>query len=211
MGHAMIETTGTSLWRLLFSTVLVLSVANVVFAQSTNASSVTTSPQVLQLRQDVTALIASSGALSGNVKRHFRSANVLNGFQTPEDKVTWTVVAPRDDDYVVSVLFSKREQTKLEVSSGDTVLEAPSLVRTWEYRPFFWRQELPDTLHLKAGGTEAQMTSLEVTAGGQILEAEAAATSNGSPGSEADGFTGSGYVEFDSKDKPSAITWTFDV
>ena len=106
----------------------------------------------IQLRpDDVTAIIASRGSLNGNAKPHFRSANVVTGFESPNDTVTWTVIAPKDDDYVVNVLFSKREQTTLEVSSGESVLTAPSTIRTWEYRPFFWRQELPSTLHLKAG------------------------------------------------------------
>ena len=89
-----------------------------------SATSTTTLPQakVFQLAsRDVTAMIASSGALSGNAKRHFRSANVVHGFESPQDKVTWTVIAPQEDDYVVSVLFSKRNQAKLEVSSGDSV------------------------------------------------------------------------------------------
>ena len=75
----------------------------------------------------------------------------MHGFESPQDTVTWTVIAPKEDDYVVNVLFSKREQVNLEVSSGDSVLTAPSMIRTWDYRPFFWRQELPGTLHLKAG------------------------------------------------------------
>lgn len=108
--------------------------------------------EIPQLRaDDVTAIIASSGELSGNAKRHFRSANVVNGFKSPQDTVTWTVSVPKEDDYVVSVLFSKKEQTILEVSSGDSVLKAPSFVRTWKHRPYFWRQEMPGTLHLKAG------------------------------------------------------------
>ena len=52
---------------------------------------------------------------------------------------------------MVDILFSKKQQVELEVSSGDSVLTTPSLVRTWKYRPFFWRQELPGVLHLKAG------------------------------------------------------------
>ena len=54
-----------------------------------------------------------------------------------------------------SMCFSASgEQTLLEVSSGDSVLTAPSMIRTWKYRPFFWRQELPGTLHLRAGVNE---------------------------------------------------------
>ncbi|WP_197168237.1 alpha-L-fucosidase [Neorhodopirellula pilleata] len=116
-----------------------------------------TPPKVVQLDPDeVTTMIASSGSLAGHAKRHFRSANVVHGFSSPQDSVTWTVIAPQEDDYVVDVLFSKKGQVKLEVSSGDSVLTAPSMIKTWEYRPFFWRQELSGTLHLKAG--ENQIT-----------------------------------------------------
>lgn len=134
----------------LLATVLMLSVTTCVCAQK--AEDAVPSAKVVQLRpDDVTAVIASGGALLGNAKRHFRSANVVHGFSSPEDTVTWTVVAPEEDDYVVSVLFSKREQVNLEVRSGDSVLTAPSMVRTWDYRPFFWRQILPGTLRLKTG------------------------------------------------------------
>ena len=141
---------GKSRSGLLLSTVAILCAQTLVCAQQAEK---TPSPtKVYHLRTDgVTAMIASSGALSGNAKRHFRSANVVHGFESSQDTVTWTVIAPKDDEYVVGVLFSKREQTQLEVSSGDSVLTTPSLVRTWDYRPFFWRQKLPGTLHLKAG------------------------------------------------------------
>ena len=142
-------------WGYLLSTVLILSATTFVCAQQ--AKKTPPPAKVFQLRTDgVTAMIASSGALSGNAKRHFRSANVVHGFSSPQDTVTWTVIAPKDDDYVVGVLFSKREQTQLEVTSGDSVLTTPSMIRTWDYRPFFWRQELPGTLPLKAG--ENQIT-----------------------------------------------------
>ena len=135
---------------LLLSMTLILSATTFVCAQE--AEETAPSVKVFQLAQDdVTAIIASSGALSGNAKRHFRSANVVHGFESPQDTVTWTVMTPKEDDYVVKVLFSKREQVKLEVTSGDSVLTAPSMIKTWNYRPFFWRQELPGTLHLKAG------------------------------------------------------------
>ena len=140
---------------LILSIAPVLTTSPMVCAQATKGPNEAASDRqsdAIQLRpDDVTAIVASRGSLSGNAKRHFRSANVVHGFESPKDKVTWTVVAPKDDDYVVDVLFSKREQVNIEVSSGDSVLTAPSIVRTWEYRPFFWRQELPGTLHLKAG------------------------------------------------------------
>ena len=147
--------TGINRWGLLLSTALIVSGTTFVCAQEAEKTAPSTTlprARVFQLHPDeVTPMIASSGSLAGNAKRHFRSANVVHGFSSPKDTVTWTVIAPKEDDYVVSVLFSKREQVKLEVSSGDSVLTAPSMIRTWEYRPFFWRQELPGTLHLKAG------------------------------------------------------------
>ncbi|EMI43324.1 alpha-L-fucosidase [Rhodopirellula sp. SWK7] len=146
---------GTVLVGLSLSAASTLIPQSVVCAQeSTVIAQSTTLPKadVIQLRpDDVTAIIASSGTLRGNVKRHERSANVVQGFETPEDTVTWVVNAPQADDYLVSVLFSKKEPTNIEVSSGETALVAPSLTRTWDYRPFFWRQELPGVLHLKAG------------------------------------------------------------
>ena len=51
--------------------------------------------------------------------------NVVHGLESSADTVTWTVVVPKEDDYVVNVLFSKREQTQLEVRSGDAVLTGP--------------------------------------------------------------------------------------
>lgn len=138
--------------------VLLFAASTFVLTTSVGAQEQTPSrTEIARLAPDsVTPIIASTGSLGGNAKRHFRSANVVHGFQSPQDTVTWTVSVPQEDDYVVSVLFSKREQTQLEVSSGDSVLTASSLVRTWDYRPFFWRQELPGTLHLNAG--ENQIT-----------------------------------------------------
>ena len=73
---------------------------SVVYAQE----SVATAPpatqadaDVIQLRpDDVTAIIASRGKLIGNAKRHSRSGNVVHGFESPQDTVTWTVVAPKE-------------------------------------------------------------------------------------------------------------------
>ena len=136
----------------LLSTMLLLSATTFADAQEQDRQA-----DAIELRPDgVTAIIATRGALSGNAKKHFRSGNVVHGFSSPQDRVTWTVNVPKEDDYVVDVLFSKKEQTQLEVSSGDSILTAPSMIRTWEYRPLFWRQELPGTLHLKAG--ENQIT-----------------------------------------------------
>ena len=152
---------------LLLTTFVCAQEAEKAAPSTTTQSSV----KVFKLRADgVTAMIASSGALSDNAKRHYRSANVVHGFESPQDTVTWTVSVPKEDDYVIGVLFSKRQQVKLEVSSGDSVLTAPSIIRTWDYRPFFWRQELPGTLHLKAG--ENQITF-------RVPDAKPAAASGG--------------------------------
>ncbi|MDX2431296.1 MAG: alpha-L-fucosidase [Bacteroides sp.] len=106
--------------------------------------------KVFNLRpDDVTAFVAKYGAASN--ENMTAVGNSVRGFYSPQDKLTWTVIAPREDDYVVTVLFSMVDQVNIEVSSGESVLSAPSLIRTWEHRPYFWRQELPGTLHLKAG------------------------------------------------------------
>ena len=146
---------------------LMLSESTLVFGQGGEKPALqpaTSEVKVFELQPDeVTPIIASAGKLSGGAKRHFRSNNVVHGFESPEDMVTWTVLAPKDDDYVVDILFSKKEQVNLEVGSGDSVLTAPSMVRTWEYRPFFWRQELPGTLHLKAGENKITFRLPDVT------------------------------------------------
>ncbi|MGJ8634333.1 MAG: alpha-L-fucosidase [Luteolibacter sp.] len=104
--------------------------------------------------EKVTAMIASRGEIGGEAKPHFRSGNVVYKFEDAEDTVTWKVEIPEDGDYVVDVLFSGKNQKLLEVSSGESVLSAPSIVPTWEGRPYFWRQELPGVLELKAGENE---------------------------------------------------------
>ncbi|TWU44381.1 Alpha-L-fucosidase [Novipirellula aureliae] len=103
---------------------------------------------------DVTVITGSRGELSANVKQEVNRA--IYGFETPQDTIRWTVAAPEDGDYVISLLYSMRDQHNIEVSCGDSVLVAPSITCTWENRPFFWRQELPGTLRLKAG--ENQIT-----------------------------------------------------
>ena len=105
-------------------------------------------PEVFQLRpDDITTMIAKRGILSGTEKED----QAVWGFDTPEDEVAWIVNAPEEDDYTISVIYSIREQVNMEVSSGESVLSVPSMVRTWENRPYLWRQEFPGTLHLKAG------------------------------------------------------------
>ncbi|MGJ8650868.1 MAG: alpha-L-fucosidase [Opitutaceae bacterium] len=102
----------------------------------------------------VTAMVASRGAIKGGAMPHFRSGNVVYKFESPEDTVSWKVVVPEDGDYVVNVLFSTQASTQIEVSSGDSVLNAPAMLRTWKGKPYFWRQELPGILPLKAGENE---------------------------------------------------------
>jgi hypothetical protein len=115
---------------------------------STASSPDAQQPEVFFLREnDITTMIAKRGILNGTEKED----QAVWGFDTPEDKVTWIVNAPKEDDYTVSVIFSMAEQVNIEVSSGESVLVTPSMVRTWENRPYLWRQEFPGTLHLKAG------------------------------------------------------------
>ena len=73
-----------------------------------------------------------------------------------------------------------------------------------------WRRYMPDVLRdiKTAGGSQTQISSLDVTPGGTLFEAESAEISNGVQAREGEGFTGGGYVEFDPAAKFSAITWT---
>lgn len=153
--------------KILSITSIALVVTSFAFAQKPESKAKT---KVFDLsKNDVTAIIASSGALSGNVQRDSRSANIVYDFESPQDKVTWTVIAPKEDDYVVGVLFSKKEQTLLEISSGNSVLTAPSMRKTWENRPYFWRQEMPGVLHLKKGENKITL---------RLLDAKPATTSD---------------------------------
>ena len=74
-----------------------------------------------------------------------------------------------------------------------------------------WRGYMKEVLlDIKiAGGKETKMASLPATSGGEILEAEEAIITNGNTSTEATGFTGNGFVEFDSKAKTSAATWNY--
>jgi len=104
--------------------------------------------RVIELRpDDVTTMVGDRGELAGGLK----SAIAVSGFGSPQDAVTWTAIAPKEDDYAVSVIFSAKEQEKIEVHCGESVVTTSSLPKTWEDRPFYWRQELPGLLHLKAG------------------------------------------------------------
>lgn len=109
--------------------------------------------RAIELRpDDVTTIMAGRGEVTNGLT----SATVVSGFDSPRKTVTWTVVAPKADDYSIGLIFSSPEQAKIEVRCGEAVLTAASLTRTWEDRPFYWRQELPGLLRLKAG--ENQIT-----------------------------------------------------
>jgi len=136
---------------LLLSTTLTLITPLFVCAQESELngrSAALQHPEVFQLRlDDITTMIAKRGILSGTEKED----QAVWGFDTPEDMVTWIVDVPKEDDYTISVIYSIREQVNMEVRSGESVLLVPSMIRTWENRPYLWRQEFPGTLHLKAG------------------------------------------------------------
>lgn len=141
----------TIIFSLLLPTMLTLILPSFLCAQESNLSvksETKKQPEVFQLRPDgVTTMIAKRGILSGTKKED----QAVWGFDTPEDKVSWIVNAPKEDDYTIGVIFSMAEQVNIEVNSGESVLVTPSMVRTWENRPYLWRQEFPGTLHLKAG------------------------------------------------------------
>ena len=139
--------------KLLILSVLMVNATSEIFSQKRGANSQELDkpqPKVIHLRpNDVIACVAKYGSASNDQMSVV--GNSVRGFYSPQDMVTWTVIAPKEDDYVISVLFSKVDQVNIEVSSGKTVLTAPSIICTWENRPYFWRQELTGTLHLKAG------------------------------------------------------------
>ena len=153
-GKPMNKRTRTIAVGLLLSTVWMLMMSPFVCAKEKRADDKIT-PGTVQLRpDDVTKIVGFRGSWSGNVKKEVN--NAIYGFYTPQDVITWTVNVPKEDDYVVSLLYSMKTQTNIEVRCGQSVLVAPSVLCTWEHRPFFWRQEMPGTLHLKAG--ENQIT-----------------------------------------------------
>jgi len=71
---------------------------------------------------------------------------------------------------------------------------------------------MKDVLHdIVIAGGEAKLTSsLELTKGGVVLEAEEANFTNGKIGRDGKEHTGSGYVEFSKSEDASSITWMFD-
>jgi len=147
----------TTAFSLFLTTTLTVLTSLLAYAQEPQ-------PEVIQLRlNDVTTIVSSRGILSGNV---VKSGYVVYGFDTPQDMVTWTVNAPKEDDYTVSVLFSMKDQRNIEVRCGESVLVAPSLSKTWRDRPFFWRQALPGVLHLKAG---TNRITLRLPDGGPVM------------------------------------------
>ena len=140
---------GVMRWRMLLAVAIGMAVAPNAFAREKRAE-VRLIKGVVPLKpDDVTVIVASRGELTGNLKQEVNRA--IKGFESPSDTISWTVNAPEDGDYVVSVLYSMRDEHKIEVSSGQSALVASSITRTWGHRPYFWRQELPGTLPLKAG------------------------------------------------------------
>ena len=139
----------TIILGLLLSTVLALTAPPLVKAQEKRARDILTKGVIPLRLDDVTRIVALRGSLSDNLKQEVNRA--IYGFESPQDTISWTVNAPKEDDYTVSILYSMQEQKNLEVRCGESVLVVPSITRTWENRPFFWRQELPGALHLKAG------------------------------------------------------------
>lgn len=108
---------------------------------------------VVNLRpDDLTTMVAGRADASGGV----RGENTISGFNSPDAAVMFSVIAPREDDFVVGVIFSSPETQTMEVRCGESVLSAPSIPKTWEGRPIYWRQEFPGLLHLKKG--ENQIT-----------------------------------------------------
>ena len=131
---------------------MMLSATTVVCAQEVEKAATLQQPEAIQLPpDDVAHLVGRRGSRTGHLIGNVQGNNVVAGFYTPQDIITWTVNAPKEDDYAVSVLYSMKEQQDIEIRCGESVLVVPSLLRTWEHRPFFWRQEFPGLLHLKAG------------------------------------------------------------
>ncbi len=160
-GAMMKKRNRTTIYGLLLLGAMMLNLPSPAGAQESE-STVQPQAKTFHLQQgDVTSLIASFGSLSNESMT--KISNPVRGFHSPQDKVIWTVVVPKDDDYVVSVLFSMRNQVKMEVSSGKSVLTAPSSPCTWEDRPYFWRQVLPGTLRLKAGENQISFRLPEAT------------------------------------------------
>ena len=117
-------------------------------AMALDAPRTSLAARMIDLRpDDVTTIMGERGQLTGGLK----SCTAVSGFDSPQASVVWTVNAPKEDDYAVGLIFSTPEQSQIELRAGESVLRAQSLPRTWEDRPFYWRQELPGLLHLKAG------------------------------------------------------------
>ena len=117
-------------------------------AMALDAPRTSLAARMIDLRpDDVTTIMGERGQLT----RGLKSCTAVSGFDSPQASVVWTVNAPKEDDYAAGLIFSTPEQSQIEVRAGESVLRTQSLPRTWEDRPFYWRQELPGLLHLKAG------------------------------------------------------------
>ena len=74
-----------------------------------------------------------------------------------------------------------------------------------------WRKQMSDVLNdIKIAGGSPSMSSIEPTAGGTVLEAEKARTTEGQVSRSDKGFTGGGYVDFDDSTASNSIVWIFD-
>ena len=136
--------------------VLTLSVGLV---QTATAASKSNTARKTHLRvNDVTTIIAKYAEAKGS----FVGANVRGGFASPEDCLTWNVVAPADGDYVVTLLCSTPKQVKIEVSSGTSVLSTYSLIPDWKGRPIYWRQPIPGVLKLTKGENRVSIRLPEI-------------------------------------------------
>lgn len=143
---------------------LLLSAALTLTAPASLGAQAPESPEVFRLRpDDVTIIMARSGSPSGNVNTN-ATRRAMYGFDTPQDTIAWTVNAPKEGDYTVSLLFSSNGQWNIEVRCGKSVLVVPSLLKTWENRPDTCRQKVPGTLHLKAGENQIAFRLLDASA-----------------------------------------------
>ncbi|RMF92150.1 MAG: hypothetical protein D6741_15240, partial [Planctomycetota bacterium] len=115
------------------------------------------SPVVSLRSNDLTTIVAGKARKFGRLV----GDSVVAGFRKPQDAVEWTVVAPKADDYAVSVIFSSPHRHTMEIACGDSVVTAPSVMRTWEGRPFYWRQEFPGVLHLEPGENRIRFRLLD--------------------------------------------------
>ena len=111
-------------------------------------------PQKVNLRlNDLTTIVVGRAELSGTIDegKGPRVKNSVAGFYAPDITATFTVIAPQEDDYAVSVIISSPTAETMEIACGSSVLTTTSIPKTWEGTPLYWRQEIPGLLHLTKG------------------------------------------------------------